>query len=59
MNKNKLFVTLTRTGIEIRSLDGKINAGIPYRFDTKFGESNIKHLLRILGFDVEIRKEGK
>ena len=59
MNKGKLLVTLTSSSIEIRSLDGRINTGIPYRFDTKFGESNIKHLLEILGFDVEIQKEDK
>lgn len=57
MNKIKLFVVFTNSSIEIRSSDGRINTGIPYRFDTKYGIENITHLLMVLGFDVEIRKE--
>lgn len=57
MKKTKLFVEFKKVNIEIRSEDGKIKCGIPYCFDIRHGEQNIKRLLEILGFDIEITKE--
>jgi DNA-directed RNA polymerase subunit RPC12/RpoP len=51
----KLIVEFKESNIEIRTVDGDINIGIPYHFDIKFGEKNLKHLLEVLGFCVTIK----
>ena len=52
----KLFVEFKKSNIEIKTEDGEISIGIPYRFDIEFGRRNISDLLGKLGFDVEIKK---
>ena len=56
MKKKKLFVKFRRLNIEIESEDGELTMGIPYCFNTKYGKSNLTHLLDHLGFDVEIKR---
>jgi hypothetical protein len=52
----KLFVEFKKSNIEIKTEDGEISIGIPYRFDIQYGERNLMDLLGKLGFDVEIKK---
>jgi len=59
MERRKLFVTFEESNIEIVSEKGAIALGIPYHFDIESGENNLRHLLEVLGFDVEIKKGEK
>lgn len=58
MERKKLIVTFKDSNIEIKTEDGDINIGIPYRFDIETGEQNLKQLLGKLGFDV-VREQKK
>ena len=59
MKERKLVLNFTKSNIEIKSEDGEINMGIPYRFDNQYGKENMQHFLAILGFAVKIKEGDK
>ena len=55
MKKRKLTIQFEKSSIIIKEGDNVL-IGMPYRFDIKYGKSNIRHLFETLGFDVEIKE---